>query len=236
VYIDARGKLVYVLHEPDDDDTATTDATAAAGDSATTSAAAAAAVDASDVQLIDTNANASSSSSSNISSAAEPKRFGALQPGDVARDVGAKPTAEAAAAIAAAKSTTSSSSSSSAVGGAAAKDSSSSSSESTAAAAVVAAAAPLPRINPALAVRGNTLYVYGGLLEVKDREYTLDDCWALELNTRYVTLCITLCQPCTTLRSSALCMISVCLDLLFACVWVISDCGIQLARYCGMPL
>eukprot|EP00903_Cladosiphon_okamuranus_P016175 g14926.t1 len=43
---------------------------------------------------------------------------------------------------------------------------------------------PLPRINPCLTVRGNTLYVYGGLLEVGDREFTLDDCWSLELNTR----------------------------------------------------
>ncbi|CAM9721129.1 unnamed protein product [Chrysoparadoxa australica] len=43
---------------------------------------------------------------------------------------------------------------------------------------------PLPRIKAALAVRGNTLFIYGGLLEVKDREYTLDDCWALDLNTR----------------------------------------------------
>jgi N-acetylneuraminic acid mutarotase len=43
---------------------------------------------------------------------------------------------------------------------------------------------PLPRINPGLTVRGNTIYVYGGLLEIKDREYTLDDCWALDLNTR----------------------------------------------------
>ncbi|CAM9403618.1 unnamed protein product [Choristocarpus tenellus] len=45
-------------------------------------------------------------------------------------------------------------------------------------------ACPLPRINPCLAVRGNTLYVYGGMLEVGDREFTLDDCWTLELNTR----------------------------------------------------
>lgn len=47
-----------------------------------------------------------------------------------------------------------------------------------------AAPCPLPRINPCLTVRGNTLYVYGGLLEVGDREFTLDDCWSLELNTR----------------------------------------------------
>ncbi len=43
---------------------------------------------------------------------------------------------------------------------------------------------PLPRIRHALAVRGNIIYVFGGLLEVRDREYTLDDCWALDLRTR----------------------------------------------------
>ncbi len=43
---------------------------------------------------------------------------------------------------------------------------------------------PLPRIRHALAVRGNTIYVFGGLLEVREREYTLDDCWALDLRTR----------------------------------------------------
>ncbi|OQR83764.1 hypothetical protein ACHHYP_14301 [Achlya hypogyna] len=41
--------------------------------------------------------------------------------------------------------------------------------------------APLPRINPALIVRGNTIYVYGGVLEDGDREITLDDCWSLDL-------------------------------------------------------
>ncbi|KAH9097002.1 hypothetical protein Ae201684P_011734 [Aphanomyces euteiches] len=40
---------------------------------------------------------------------------------------------------------------------------------------------PLPRINPALIVRGNTFYVYGGVLEDGDREITLDDCWSLDL-------------------------------------------------------
>ncbi|CAM9309596.1 unnamed protein product [Ascophyllum nodosum] len=49
---------------------------------------------------------------------------------------------------------------------------------------------PLPRINPCLTVRGNTLYVYGGILEVGDREYTLDDCWALDLNTRLAWKCL----------------------------------------------
>ncbi|GLD96828.1 hypothetical protein PINS_up005511 [Pythium insidiosum] len=44
-----------------------------------------------------------------------------------------------------------------------------------------AAPAPCPRINPALIIRGSTLYVYGGVVEDGDREITLDDCWALDL-------------------------------------------------------
>ncbi|KAI9912616.1 hypothetical protein PsorP6_006206 [Peronosclerospora sorghi] len=44
-----------------------------------------------------------------------------------------------------------------------------------------AAPAPCPRINPALMIRGSTLYVYGGVLEDGDREITLDDCWSLDL-------------------------------------------------------
>ncbi|CAI5739748.1 unnamed protein product [Hyaloperonospora brassicae] len=43
------------------------------------------------------------------------------------------------------------------------------------------APAPCPRINPALIVRGSTLYVYGGVVEDGDREITLDDCWSLDL-------------------------------------------------------
>ncbi|ETW02247.1 hypothetical protein H310_05799 [Aphanomyces invadans] len=45
----------------------------------------------------------------------------------------------------------------------------------------VAVRMPLPRINPALIVRGNTFFVYGGVLEDGDREITLDDCWSLDL-------------------------------------------------------
>lgn len=44
-----------------------------------------------------------------------------------------------------------------------------------------AAPAPCPRINPALIIRGSTLYVYGGVVEDGDREITLDDCWSLDL-------------------------------------------------------
>lgn len=43
---------------------------------------------------------------------------------------------------------------------------------------------PCPRINPCLTLRGNTLYVYGGVVEVGDVEVTLDDCWTLDLNKR----------------------------------------------------
>lgn len=43
---------------------------------------------------------------------------------------------------------------------------------------------PLPRINSSLIVVGHTLYLYGGILEVGDREITLDDMWTLDLRKR----------------------------------------------------
>ena len=43
---------------------------------------------------------------------------------------------------------------------------------------------PLPRIKASLIVSGHTLYVYGGLLEVGDREVTLDDLWSFDLRKR----------------------------------------------------
>ncbi|KAL3821839.1 hypothetical protein ACHAXA_002592 [Cyclostephanos tholiformis] len=49
---------------------------------------------------------------------------------------------------------------------------------------------PLPRINCASVVRNNTLYIYGGLLEVGEREVTLDDCWSIDLNKRDKWTCI----------------------------------------------
>ena len=49
---------------------------------------------------------------------------------------------------------------------------------------------PLPRIKAQIVVRGNTLYVYGGILEVGDREVTLDDLWSLELQKREEWVCI----------------------------------------------
>ena len=50
--------------------------------------------------------------------------------------------------------------------------------------------APLPRINALLAVKNNTLYLYGGLLEVGDRELTLDDFWSIDLQKREEWKCI----------------------------------------------
>lgn len=49
---------------------------------------------------------------------------------------------------------------------------------------------PLPRINAELVLYGNTLYVYGGLLEVGDREVTLDDLWRLDLRKRDKWECV----------------------------------------------
>jgi len=49
---------------------------------------------------------------------------------------------------------------------------------------------PLPRINCASVIRGNILYIYGGVLEVGDREVTLDDCWSIDLNKRDKWCCI----------------------------------------------
>jgi hypothetical protein len=43
---------------------------------------------------------------------------------------------------------------------------------------------PLPRINAATLVHGHVLYVLGGILEVGDREVTLDDMWSLDLRKR----------------------------------------------------
>lgn len=49
---------------------------------------------------------------------------------------------------------------------------------------------PLPRINAATLVHGNTLYLLGGILEVGDREITLDDMWAMDLRKREKWECI----------------------------------------------
>ena len=43
---------------------------------------------------------------------------------------------------------------------------------------------PRGRMNAAVAVKGNILYLYGGSVEIGDTEVTLDDLWALELTAR----------------------------------------------------
>jgi N-acetylneuraminic acid mutarotase len=43
---------------------------------------------------------------------------------------------------------------------------------------------PLPRINASVLVQGHTMYMLGGILEVGDREVTLDDMWSLDLKKR----------------------------------------------------
>ena len=43
---------------------------------------------------------------------------------------------------------------------------------------------PLPRINAATLIHGHVLYMLGGILEVGDREVTLDDMWSLDLRKR----------------------------------------------------
>jgi len=40
------------------------------------------------------------------------------------------------------------------------------------------------------AVRGHNLYIYGGILEVGDREITLDDCWTIDMHRRDKWICI----------------------------------------------
>jgi N-acetylneuraminic acid mutarotase len=54
----------------------------------------------------------------------------------------------------------------------------------------VARKCPLPRINAQIVVRGNTLIIYGGILEVGDREVTLDDCWSIDLQKREEWNCV----------------------------------------------
>ena len=51
-------------------------------------------------------------------------------------------------------------------------------------------AEPLPRINASILVHGHTMYIYGGILEVGDREISLDDMWTLDLRKREKWQCI----------------------------------------------
>jgi len=43
---------------------------------------------------------------------------------------------------------------------------------------------PCPRFNAAMFVRGNQLYIYGGVVEAGSKETILDDCWVLNLVMR----------------------------------------------------
>ena len=56
--------------------------------------------------------------------------------------------------------------------------------EKTGAPEAVARVEPLPRMNAKMLVRSNILYIFGGILEVGDREVTLDDCWIMDLRKR----------------------------------------------------
>ncbi|KAL8444942.1 hypothetical protein Emag_005262 [Eimeria magna] len=49
---------------------------------------------------------------------------------------------------------------------------------------VFAADVPLPRLHGMLLVRGATLVLMGGIMELGSKEVTLDDCWTLNLNKR----------------------------------------------------
>ena len=49
---------------------------------------------------------------------------------------------------------------------------------------------PLPRINAAMVIRQNLLYLYGGLLEIGDREVTMDDFWVLDIVKREGWTCL----------------------------------------------
>lgn len=43
----------------------------------------------------------------------------------------------------------------------------------------ISSCTPCPRINPGLAVKHNILYLYGGMFEDGNREYTLNDFYSL---------------------------------------------------------
>ena len=49
---------------------------------------------------------------------------------------------------------------------------------------------PLPRIKCGAIVHRNTFFIYGGLVEIGDREVTLDDMWCLDLRKRNQWVCI----------------------------------------------
>eukprot|EP00547_Thalassionema_nitzschioides_P009617 CAMPEP_0194228520 /NCGR_PEP_ID=MMETSP0156-20130528/43415_1 /TAXON_ID=33649 /ORGANISM="Thalassionema nitzschioides, Strain L26-B" /LENGTH=693 /DNA_ID=CAMNT_0038961037 /DNA_START=26 /DNA_END=2108 /DNA_ORIENTATION=+ len=49
---------------------------------------------------------------------------------------------------------------------------------------------PLPRIKCGAIIHRNSLFIYGGLVEIGDREVTLDDMWCLDLKKRSSWQCI----------------------------------------------
>ncbi|OCB83973.1 galactose oxidase [Sanghuangporus baumii] len=53
---------------------------------------------------------------------------------------------------------------------------------------------PRPRYNAMLAVLRNTLYIYGGILEIGPKEFTLDDFYFLSLDKLDRYVCIKLCE------------------------------------------
>lgn len=52
---------------------------------------------------------------------------------------------------------------------------------------------PLERYNAMLAVQRNTLYIYGGIFESGDREYTLDDFYTIDLSKMNQVVCLQEC-------------------------------------------
>lgn len=46
--------------------------------------------------------------------------------------------------------------------------------------------APLPRLHGMLVTKGNWLVLMGGIFEFGNQEVTLDDCWTLNVNKRYM--------------------------------------------------
>lgn len=60
---------------------------------------------------------------------------------------------------------------------------------------------PLERYNAMLAVQRNTLYVYGGIHETPNREYTLDDFYTLDLSKLEKFICLKECPIDTVSRN-----------------------------------
>lgn len=52
---------------------------------------------------------------------------------------------------------------------------------------------PLERYNSMIAVQRNTLYIYGGIYETGDREYTLDDFYTIDLSKMNKVVCLKEC-------------------------------------------